>query len=621
MAHLHQTQVQVIINGLDQSYGLVAKMITLSFSLSQAVTYASAIFARVHAPNVFLYNTMIKAYSKSSTPLAAVRCYRLFCVGLRPDHYTFPPLLEACKEASDLDVGLQIHSHIIRTGLESNVFTQTQLLRFLAECGSVAHARRVFDEMGCRDGVAWTTMIASYASECGDINEAFRLFQEMPFQRDGFCWNVIIAGFIRWDNIVAARKLFDEFPQKDVVSWTEMISAYAQKGHYREALHLFDQMRVLGCKPNHLTLVSLLSSCAHLGSIRVGMSIHQFIEKNGIFIDVYIGTTLIDMYSKCGDIENSLKIFNLMPRKDVYTWNTMIEGLASHGQGRHALDLFMRMEMEGLEPNGVTFVGVLTACSHVGLVKVGRAYFHLMINEYGITPRIEHYGCLVDLLGRAGLVDEAEEVVNRMPIQPNAVVWGALLAACKVGGNVELGERALKHLLELEPENGGNYTLLSNIYAAASRWDDVDRMRKMMRNPTVEKIRGFSCIEVGGLVYEFSQGDDTQSKCVYELLEEIAMRLKDMGHVPQTGEVLHDIDEEEKENALSWHSEKLAIAFGLIHTCPGSSLMIMKNLRMCRDCHSTTKLVSRIFSRKITVRDRVRFHHFTDGECSCYDFW
>ncbi|KAL6003626.1 hypothetical protein ACLOJK_023859 [Asimina triloba] len=552
MACLKQVHTQIVVNGLHQSYGLVAKIIILSFSLTHSITYAAAIFEQVHTPNVFLYNTMMKACSKSSNPLAAVQHYRLLCAHGRlwPDHYTFPPLIGACKEGLDLNAGLQLHAHITKMGLGSNAFTQTELLRLFAECGCVALARRAFDEMGCRDGVAWTALIAAYASEHGDIDEAYRLFQQMPFERDGYCWNVMIAGFVRWDDILTARELFDEFPQKDVVSWTAMISAYARKGFYREALHLFAQMQVSLCKPNHLTLASVLSSCAHLGAIRVGMLVHQFIEKNGIFLDAYIGTTLIDMYSKCGNIKSSFKVFDLMPFKDAYAWNTLIEGLATHGLGKHALDMFTRMEREGIEPNGVTFVGILSACRHSGFVEVGCACFHRMINKFGIVPRVEHYGCLVDLLARAGFLREAEEVVNGMAFEPNAVIWGALLGACRVGENIELAEKALKHLSELEPHNGGNYTLLSNIYASANQWHDVEKTRDMMKDMTVEKIQGFSCIEVGGLVYEFSQGNSTPPKQVYQLLEELAVRLKEMGHVPQTSEVLHDIDVEDNDKIL-----------------------------------------------------------------------
>lgn len=529
MAQLKQVHAQVIVNGFDQSFGLVGRMICCVSSLSDNLTNALALFTAVHIPNVFLWNTLIKSYSKSTDPLAALLFYRHFCSsGLRPDHYTFPPLLQACKEASALEEGLQIQAHVFKTGLlESNTFTQTQLLLFLAECGCVASARRVFDRMCFQDGVAWTALISAYSSEHGDIDEAYRIFREMPFERDGVCWNAMISGFIRWGNIEAARQLFDEFRQKDVFTWTAIIGGYAQRGEYREALSLFNQMRLSCSKPNRITVVSALSSCAHLCALKVGMRIHEYIEKTGIYLDVYIGTTLVDMYTTCGNIENSLKLFNLMPQRDIYAWNTMIEGLAVHGLGERALELFWKMQKEEFKPNDVTFVGILTACSHMGLVNEGRAYFHRMTDEFGITPQIEHYGCLVDLLGRAGFLEEAEEVVNTMPIQPNAIVWGALLGACRVGGNVELGEKALKQLLELEPQNGGNYILLSNIYAAASLWDDVKKVRKMMRDPIVEKIHGFSCIEVGGLVYEFTQGDKSLSGAVYALLDELAMGLKD----------------------------------------------------------------------------------------------
>ncbi|KAK0606286.1 hypothetical protein LWI29_036185 [Acer saccharum] len=329
----------------------------------------------------------------------------------------------------------------------------------------------------------------------------------------------------------------------------------------------------------------------------VGDWIHENIKKQRMKLNCHLTTSLIDMYSKCGNLEKALDVFHSMERRDVFVWSSMIAGLAMHGHGRAAIDLFYRMHEAKVKPNAVTFTNVLCAGSHSGLVEEGMMFFNQIEPVYGVVPGVKHYACMVDILGCADLLEEAVEFIEKMPITPSASVWGALLGACKIHENVELAEQACSRLLELEPENDGALVLLSNIYAKTWKWDDVSELRK-------------------------SDDSHPLSKEIYSKLDEIVAKLKSSGHVTNKSLLLQLVDEEDmKEQALNLHSEKLAIAFGLISTSPSQLIRIVKNLRACGDCHTVAKLISKLYNREILLRDRYRFHHFSGGNCSCMDYW
>ncbi|OAY67979.1 Pentatricopeptide repeat-containing protein ELI1, chloroplastic [Ananas comosus] len=425
-------------------------------------------------------------------------------------------------------------------------------------------------------------------------------------------------------DLARARRLFDETPHKDAVCWNAMIDGYAAHSSPRESLRLFRRMLASGATPNEGTVVSVLSAVAQLGSAAPGKWLHSYIKSDGsIRLTPKVGTALIDMYCKCGSLEDAVAVFHTVANKDVVVYNSMIAGYAMHGRSRDALELFARLCDRGLRPTDITFIGVLNACSHSGLVDEGREFFHSMEKDYSIEPKIEHYGCMVDLLGRAGLVDEAYELIRSMKIEPDTVMWGSLLAACRQHKNLALGENIANFLLSNGIANSGTYVLLSNIYAAVGNWEEVARIRTLMKESGVQKEPGCSSIEVGSKVFEFVVGDlsHPKSKEIYKMLEEMNGLLRDRGYVPQTELVLHDLGEAEKERALAVHSEKLAVAFGLISTRPGTTIKIVKNLRVCSDCHTAFKMISEIVRRKIIVRDRNRFHHFSEGSCSCGDYW
>jgi pentatricopeptide repeat protein len=405
--------------------------------------------------------------------------------------------------------------------------------------------------------------------------------------------------------------------------WSAMITGYALSGNSREALKLFYQMQLTNMKPDLATVKSLVPACAHLAALQPGTWMHGYLIKSGFESDVSVGTALVDMYGKYGSIDMARKLFDIMHERDVVSWSAIIAGYGMQGYGENALELFSQMQKTGLSPDHVTFVCVLSACSHAGLLDEGWQIFDSMVRDYDIMPSVEHYACMVDLLGRVGRLDDAEDFIKKMPLKPDAGVWGALPGACRIHCNVELGGRVAEQLFYLEPDNAGHYVLLSNMYAAAGSWDDVAKVRTMMKDKGLKMTPGCTLVEINNRVHQFIADDRSHphSDEIYATLKSLAGQMKDAGYVPNTGLVLHDVAEEVKERMLWSHSEKLAIAFALINTSPGSPIRITKNLRACVDCHSATKFISKIVKREIIVRDAIRFHHFRDGSCSCVDYW
>lgn len=463
-------------------------------------------------------------------------------------------------------------------------------------------------------------------SSCGDPPLARRVFDEIA-EPDLPSWNSVVNAYLKLGRSDAARALFDEMPDRNVISWSSMINGYVRCGMFKEALALFREMQLAEgalVRPNEFTMSGVLSACGRLGALEHGKWAHTYIDRCGIGVDVVLGTCLIDMYAKCGSIERARLVFhNLGPNKDVMAWSAMISGLAMHGHPGECLNLFSDMIQQGVKPNGVTYLGILCTCVHGGLVSQGKEFFRQMSEEHGIIPMIQHYGCLVDLFGRAGLLKEAWTVVKSMPMEPDVLIWGALLSGSRTHGDIETCEIALKKLIQLDPGNSGAYVLLSNVYAKLGRWNEVRQVRNLMESKGIYKVPGCSLVELDGVLHEFFVGDDSHpdTKEIYMMLDEIMAKLKKAGYVGNTKEVLLDLDEEAKELALSLHSEKLAIAFCILKTSAGTPIRIIKNLRICGDCHVAMKMISKVYRREIVIRDCNRFHQFNDGVCSCKDFW
>ncbi|XP_058075993.1 pentatricopeptide repeat-containing protein At5g66520-like [Magnolia sinica] len=497
MSEFKRAHAHIITSGLHRDSFTTARLLAFS-AISQAgnLDYAKVLFEHIEHPTLYMYNSMIGGLSQSHTPLDSVSFYvRMSHAGISPDNFTFPLLIRSCWVSSCLDLGLQLHCHVLKFGLDCDVFVVNNLISMYSGFEELGCARHLFDECsGVVDVVSWTALVAGY-SNCGELDSARWLFNRMPV-RNAVSWNAMIVGYARSGKIGEAKKLFDEMPERNVATWSGMISGCSQCGLFKEALKLFVDMVGTGIMPNKPALVSAVSCCAQLRALDQGEWLHHYIMENKIEVDVALGTVLIDMYGKCGSIHRALQVFDEMPIKNILSWNSMISGMALNGCGKQALALFGRMWMMGLEPNGVTFIGVLSACSHTGLVVEGHRFFDFMTQVYGIKPQLEHYGCMVDLLGRAGLIKEALSFVEGMPVEPHPGLWGALVGACRIHGEVKLGEELGKRLIDLEPHHGGRYVLLSNIYAAARRWDDVAMVRKLLKDRKVLKAAGNSAMEV-----------------------------------------------------------------------------------------------------------------------------
>ncbi|XP_043708043.1 pentatricopeptide repeat-containing protein At5g44230 [Telopea speciosissima] len=593
---LRQVHAHIIRKGLDQCCFVLAKFIRILTKFNVPMDpYPRLVFDQVRRPNPFLWTALIRGYSLCGPFSEAVPLYN--CMrkeGTSPVSFTFCALFKACGTTLDFDSGRQLHCQtILIGGFESDLYVGNTLIDMYLKCGFLEYGRRMFDEMIDRDVISWTSLIVAYAKS-GDME---------------------VAG-----------ELFDGLPEKDMVVWTAMVTGYTQNARPKEALRLFERMWEAGVETDEVTLVGVISACAQLGAGKYARWIRNVAVHTGLdpTTNVVVGSALIDMYSKCGSVDEAYQVFEMMRERNVYSYTAMIVGFAMHGQADAAMRLFHEMEQTETRPNRVTFIGVLTACSHAGLVEQGLHLFASMQEVYGITPSADHYACMVDLLGRAGHLEEAYELVKTMEIEPHGGVWGALLGACRIHGNPDIAEIAVGHLFELEPNGIGNYVLLSNIYASAGRWDDVSRVRKLIRKKGMKKNPACSWVEANnGVIHEFFADDMThpRSNEIKQALEELLERLKLAGYKPNITSVVYDVSDNEKEQLLMRHSEKLALVFGLLTTSAGSSIRIVKNLRICEDCHSFMRSVSGITRREIVVRDNMRFHHFRDGLCSCSNFW
>ncbi|KAI3732104.1 hypothetical protein L1987_63301 [Smallanthus sonchifolius] len=753
----NQILSQMIVTGFIKDTYAASRILTFSTAQSSFINlhYSRQIFNHIETPNGFIYNTMMRSYLQINHPKETLLLYKLMLKNMKtvyPDSYTYPLLIQA-SIGSVLE-GKEVHDHVVKMGFDSDVYVRNTLINMYAVCGSMMDARKVFDESPVRDLISWNSVLAGYVQmgsveeakmvydqmpeknviasnsmialfgRCGRMDEAYRLFVVMKekdlvswtamiscYEQGGMyedalvmfiemnrrgigvdevvvisvlsvcaralvletgasihglvfktgtssyvnihnalihmystcvdiadaeklfnlsshtdiiSWNSMISGYSKCGLLKKAREVFDKMHVKDVVSWSALISGHSQAGMFDETIVLFQEMMLRGqIKPDETILVSVISACTRLAALEQGTWVHAYIKKNGLDVNSVLGTTLIDMYMKLGCVESAEEVFYKMDEKGVSSWNALILGLAMNGKVEKSLEMFSEMKRSGVVPNKITFVAVLGGCRHMGLVDEGRHHFDSMINTHKIEPNIKHYGCMVDLLGRAGLLKEAEELIASMPMAPDVATWGALLGACKKHGASEMGERVGLKLIELQPDHDGFHVLLSNIYASKRSWENVAEIRGTMTENRVVKTPGCSVIEANGIVHEFVAGDTGHPRIheIEEMLDVITERVKMIGYSPDTNEVCFDIDDEEKETTLFRHSEKLAIAFGLMVTDPATPIRIMKNLRICNDCHALAKLVSKAFDREIVVRDRHVFHHFRQGSCSCKEYW
>ncbi|PIA52966.1 hypothetical protein AQUCO_01000669v1 [Aquilegia coerulea] len=654
-----QLHAHLIVNGFSSNvYAMTA--VANMYGKCRCIDDAKKMFDRMPQRDLVAWNSIIAGYAQNGLARTALELVlQMQKDEQRPDAITIVTILPACADRGFLKIGKSIHAYVVRAGFGSLVNVSTALVNMYSKCGLVDTARLVFDKMGTRNVVSWNSMIDGY-SESGYSEKALDMFQKMldegvkptdvtimgalqacanlgDLERgkyihelanrtglgsDVSITNSLIAMYSKCKSVDTATRLFNNLKDKTIVSWNAMILGYAQNGKVNQALHHFCKMQQENVQPDSFTMVSVIAALADLSVLRQAKWIHGLIIRSCLDNNVFVMTALVDMYAKCGGVHIARKLFDMMDVRHVMTWNAMIDGYGTHGHGKAAVELFEEMRKGVIKPNNVTFLCLLSACSHSGFVNEGLHYFDSMKKDYGLEPTMDHYGAMVDLLGRAGKLDKAWDFIQKMPIEPGISVFGAMLGACKIHKNVELGEMAAKRLFELEPTEGGYHVLLANIYAAASMWNDVAKVRTTMKKKGLHKTPGCSLVELRNEVHSFYSGSTThpQSQKIYAKLAALVDEIKAAGYVPDTNSV-HDVEDDVQEQLLSTHSEKLAIAFGLINTRPGTTIHIRKNLRVCGDCHSATKYISLVTGREIIVRDMHRFHHFKNGSCSCGDYW
>ncbi|KAG9457185.1 hypothetical protein H6P81_001693 [Aristolochia fimbriata] len=556
-----QIHSQLILHGLFQHPLAAGRAVKNLAHSPSCIPHAVSFFSHLDSPDAFIANTVLRALLNFDLPEVALQFYHHRVLGkyVRPNHYTFPLLAKISALLESIQDGEKAHGSTVKLGLESHLFVQNSFIHMYFSFGKVESAnklfsdrfeedlvtwnsmvdgyaknrlvslaRKVFDEMPERDLVSWNAMIAGYMG-IGEVDNAEELFVAMPV-RDIVSWNSMVDGYAKMDKVNVAREVFDRMPNRNLVSWNTILAMYARVKNYYECLKLFDRMiDTKESKPNGATLVSVLTACANVCNLKKGKWIHSYIRENkNIELDVLLGTALLTMYAKCGIMNSAKEIFDEMPEKNVVTWNSMIIGYAMHGKVAEAFETFFQMEEKGSRPNDKTFICILSACTHAGMVFEGWWCFDLMRRIYKIEPQVEHYGCMVDLLGRAGLLKDSEDLIERIPSEPAPALWGALLSACKKHSDIGLGEMVAKQLLKLEPQDMGPYVLLSNIYAAEGRWEDVDEVRSMMKQNVLQKTTGFSSVDLNQLDLKPLMGGSSHHKkrIVFSMLSEIGVRMK-----------------------------------------------------------------------------------------------
>ncbi|XP_042434966.1 pentatricopeptide repeat-containing protein At3g49170, chloroplastic-like isoform X3 [Zingiber officinale] len=557
------------------------------------------------------------------------------------------------SDLESLEFGRQMHSQAIRLGLAHDACVGCTLVDMYAKCSLMDDSRKVFDRMDEHSVMSWTTIISGYAQSSMHDEKAIELFINMingsvrpnhftyssilkacanladsqvgqqihaRVIKSGlafvnFVGNSLVSMYARFGRMEEAIRAFDSLYEKNVVSCNAIADGCAKNYNYEQAIEVLYQIQSMDMGANAFTFASLLSAAASIGMLSKGQQLHAQLLKAGLRSDMGIGNSLISMYSRCGSIDDACQAFGEMNDHNVISWTAMITGFAKQGDADQALKLYQNMVSAGVKPNAITYVAVLSSCSHAGLVEQGWEHFHAMQKDHRVAPTMEHYACMVDLLGRSGLLEDAFKFINSMPLRADVLVWRTLLGGCSVHGDIRLGEIAAKRILELAPEDPAAYVLLSNMYAEVGRWEDVATVRHAMKERNLNKEAGLSWIEVENIIHKFHVGDTShpQAQKIYAKLDELFARIKEMGYVPNTNFVLHDIEDHLKEQYLLQHSEKIAVAFGLINTSGPKPIRVFKNLRVCGDCHNAIKCISKATGRDVILRDSNRFHHIRNG--------
>ncbi|CAN6455433.1 unnamed protein product [Victoria cruziana] len=529
MIHAH-----IVTSGLSSNLSLATRIIRISSSATVGMNYSRKVFDAMPDKDVFIWNTIIRGYADSGPCEEAIILYCQMHRDCRhPDHFTFPFVVRSCAVLSALFVGKQAHCNAIKNSFDYDIFVQTSLVAMYSQCGDIDCAWLIFSEMELKNTASWTAMISGYVQNAY-FREALVVFRQMlesearpnsitlvsilpacaymeklyqgkPIHAYAFKLgldtdisfiNALISMYSKSKNVDIARSLFDKMEFRNLVSWNSMIAAYENNDQPRKALKLFRRMKSEGVNFDYITMVSVVSACAKLGALNTGRQVHELVEMKGLSSNPSIAHALLDMYAKCGSVELAREMFDSLKQKTVVSWSSIIGAYAAHGHGKVALSLFDNMHRRGVKPNGITFTAILTACSRAGLVVEGKEHFDSMTRYFNLVPGVEHYTCMVDLLGRAGWLVEAYDFIQKMPIQPDADVWAALLGACRIHHNMELAELVLEKISTLGPQAINYYVLMSNIYAEAGKWDDVARLRMLIEKRQLTKTPGRSSVEI-----------------------------------------------------------------------------------------------------------------------------
>lgn len=622
---------------------------------------AQSLFERLPMRNVVTWSALIAGYAQYGHGQKAFLLFReMQRVGVQPNQVTFSCILRACCNTEALEQGRRIHASIIGIGLEFELFILNNVVDMYGKCGSIQDAHILFYRMPNRNVITWSALIAGYAQH-GHGWEALQLYLEM--QNEGIvpnqvtflcvvkaCSSIpalehgqavhahIVASGLNWDLLIGnalinmyvkcgalmdACIVFDWLPQRDVISWSGLIAGYIEQGLGPEALRLFGQMQEGDVKPDQVTCAYMLEACSSMGALGQGKQIHAYLVENGLDSCEFVGSAVIDMYAKCGSLEDANVMFEKLPTRDVVTWSTLIAGHAYNCESICVFYQFQRMQQAGLRPDCVTFLCLLSACSHVGAIDEGRHYFKSIREVYGLLPTLPNFNSMVDLLGHGGFMNEAEDLLESVPFGANVAGWTSLLSSCKAHSNVNVGRRCFNQVVRMERGNAAGYALMSSIYTHVGMQEDAYRVEQARAYANAWKKPGKAFIEIQNQIHGFNVADKTHARSddIYSKLNTLSIQMKEEGYVPHLNLVVNVTSDEDKEGALCGHCEKLAISFGLLSTLEGTTIRVAKNLRVCSDCHTATKIISKIEKREIVVADTYCIHHFKDGECSCNDYY
>ncbi|XAR70900.1 hypothetical protein NMG60_11027938 [Bertholletia excelsa] len=675
---LRSCSKRLVIDQGQQVHGLVLRMgygfdtmlnndLISMYGKCGRMDMACIMFEKMPERNVVSWTSLMCGHLQLGNPRASLLLFhRMGYSNIKANEFTFSTNIKACGFLGIPKNGMQIHALCVKTGFEWSPVVGNSIIDMYARCGKISDAEKMFNGMHDRTLISWNAMIAGYALQ-GMEKKSLNLVQKMQEKgetldeftftstlkacsglgaiREGtqvhaylitsgfqFYGHTIVAGalidlYVKNGHLFEAQKVFDLVEQKSVISWTTLIVGYAQKGDLVKAMDLFQQFRESSIQVDEFALSSLMGVFADFALVEQGKQIHCYTVKVPSGMSLSVANSVVDMYLKCGLTEEAERFFSGMPKRNVVSWTAMITGYGKHGLGREAIELFEKMQLDHIEPDEVTYLAVLSACSHSGLVKESQKYFSRLCEDQRIKTNVEHYACMVDLLGRAGRLKEAKELIENLPLKPSVGIWQTLLSACRVHGDLELGRKVGEILLRLDENNPVNYVMMSNIYADAGYWKERERVRELVKLKGLKKEAGQSWVEINKNVHFFYNGDERHPLIgeIREILKEMERRIKEkMGYAYEVRFALHDVDEESKMESLRFHSEKLAIGLALVHGGleeGGSMIRIFKNLRVCGDCHEFIKGLSKILKKVFLVRDANRFHKFEDGLCSCRDYW